>query len=366
MAQLWHRPRQPRWQAAPHATPNPFLRGEIMMTFLGDPAVWLPVAFAALMGLSILIYVILDGFDLGVGLLTPLADDLEKDRMVASIGPFWDANETWLVMAVGLLLVAFPTAHGAILGALYLPVAVMLIGLILRGVAFEFRAKVPAAQKPFWNNAFFIGSAMTALSQGYMLGLYVMGLENTLVSNAFAMLTAIFLTVGYSFIGACWLILKTEGALQLRAVAWAQGGIWGVVLGVGAVSMATPLVSARIWERWFSVPEFFLLAPLPILSVALIVGIWTVLRRLPTEQDSFAWLPFAGASTLFILAFTGLAYSFYPYVVPERLTIYEAAAAPESLIIILFGALAVMPVILAYSVMSYYIFRGKARDLRYD
>lgn len=337
-----------------------------MMALFDDPEIWLPVAFAALMGLSILIYVVLDGYDLGVGILTPLADEAEKDRMVASIGPFWDANETWLVMAVGLLLVAFPAAHGAILTALYLPVAIMLIGLILRGTAFEFRAKVALPKKKAWNIAFFTGSLMTSMAQGYMLGFYVMGLVHSPAAHGFAILSAIFLTVGYSFIGACWLILKTEGALQRKAVGWAKGGIWGVVLGVGAISLATPLVSPRIWERWFSIPEFFLLAPLPLMSAALIIGLWVVLRRLPTDQDSFAWLPFAGASVLFVLAFTGLAYSFYPYVVPEQLTIYDAASAPESLMIILIGALVVIPIIVGYSALAYYVFRGKARDLRYD
>jgi cytochrome d ubiquinol oxidase subunit II len=286
--------------------------------------------------------------------------------MVASIGPFWDANETWLVMAVGILLVAFPAAHGAILTALYLPVAIMLIGLILRGTAFEFRAKVALPKKPAWNTAFFAGSIMTSMAQGYMLGFYVMGLEHSLAAHAFALLSGVFLTVGYSFIGACWLILKTEGALQKKAVAWARGGIWGVILGVGAISLATPLVSPRIWERWFSIPEFFLLAPLPLMSIAVITAIWVVLRRLPTANDSFAWMPFAGASTLFVLAFTGLAYSFYPYVVPEKLTIYDAASATESLFIILIGTLVVFPIILAYSALAYYVFRGKARDLRYD
>lgn len=337
-----------------------------MMNLFGDPAVWLPVVFAALMGLSILIYVVLDGFDLGVGILTPLADEAEKDRMVASIGPFWDANETWLVMAVGILLVAFPAAHGAILTALYLPVAIMLIGLILRGTAFEFRAKVALPKKQAWNQAFFVGSVMTSMSQGYMLGFYIMGLEHSIVAHGFALLSGLFLTVGYSFIGACWLILKAEGQLQLKAVKWARGGIWGVILGVGAISLATPLVSPRIWERWFSVPEVFLLAPLPLISAALILGIWAVLRRLPTDSDSFAWLPFAGAGMLFTLAFTGLAYSFYPYVVPDRLTIYEAASAPESLIIILVGVLIVTPIIAGCSALAYYVFRGKARDLRYD
>ena len=336
------------------------------MTLFGDPALWLPVAFAALMGLSILIYVILDGYDLGVGLLFPFADGAERDRMVASIGPFWDANETWLVLAVGLLLVAFPMAHGAILTALYLPVAIMLIGLILRGVSFEFRVKAPAPHKWAWNGAFFAGSLMTAAAQGWMLGLYVMGLEYTLVNVAFAAASAVFLTLGYGLIGATWLILKTDGDLQRRAVRWARRSLWGVATGIGAISAATPLASPRIWERWFSIPEFFLLAPLPILSVVLLGVLWFALRRLPTSDDEFAWLPFTATIGLMVLAFIGLAYSFYPYVVPDRMTLYEAASAPESLFIMLIGALIVVPVIIGYSALAYWVFRGKATDLRYD
>ena len=336
------------------------------MTLFGDPELWLPLTFATLMGLSILIYVVLDGFDLGVGVLFPFAEDAEKDRMIASIGPFWDANETWLVLAIGILLVAFPTAHGTILTALYLPVAIMLVGLILRGVAFEFRVKAPAPWKASWNRAFYAGSLMTSLSQGYMLGLYIMGLETTWFTVGFAAVTAVFLTVAYSFIGATWLILKTDGSLQRKAVDWAKGGIWGVVLGMGAVSLASPLVSPRIWEKWFSVPEVFLLAPLPLMAALLIAGLWAVLRYLPTQDDSWAWLPFGATIVLFVLGFAGMAYSFYPYVVPERLTIYEAASAPESLFIILIGTLFVLPMILGYTALSYVIFRGKATTLSYD
>ncbi len=329
-------------------------------------ATTLPVIFAALMGVSILLYVILDGYDLGVGLLFPFAAPEEKDRMIAAIGPFWDANETWLVLAIGLLLVAFPAAHGAILTALYLPVAVMLIGLILRGVAFEFRAKAPLPQKPLWDGAFFAGSLMAALSQGFMLGLYVMGLDWSLGPLLFALLTAGALAVAYSFIGAAWVILKTDGALQVKAVAWARGGLWGVVLGMGAVSVATPLVSARIFDRWFDFPQIIVLAPLPLGSLGLIAMLWIALRHLPTAQDRFAWVPFAGAVGLMALGFSGMAYSFYPYVVPEKLTIYQAASAPESLRIILWGTLFVLPAILGYTALSYTIFRGKATRLSYD
>lgn len=337
-----------------------------MSAYFADPALWLPLTFAALMGLSILIYVVMDGFDLGVGLLFPFADPEERDRMIASIGPFWDANETWLVLAIGLLLVAFPTAHGTILSTLYLPVAIMLIGLIFRGVAFEFRAKAPASQKPGWDMAFFVGSLMTALSQGAMLGMYVMGLTPTLTHLAFAALTAVFLTVAYSFIGATWLIMKTDSFLQIKAVSWARGGIAGLLLGIGAVSIGSPFVSERIFEKWFSFPEIILLAPFPIAFVGLTWFIWHILGTMPRENDRLNWVPFITTVVLFILAFAGLAYSFYPYVVPEKLTIYEAASAPESLMIILIGTCFVLPVILAYTALSYVIFRGKATSLSYD
>ncbi len=336
-----------------------------MLELFGDPTVWLPFVFAGLMGLSILIYVVLDGYDLGVGILFARAEPEQQDRMIASIGPFWDANETWLVLAVGLLLVAFPVAHGQILSTLYIPVVLMLLGLILRGVSFEFRAKVHADHKRLWNRSFFAGSLMTALAQGWMLGLYIMGLEQSFGTYAFAALTAVCLAAGYAFIGSVWLIWKTEGALQRRAVRWARTLLSLVLLGIVAVSLASPLVSARIFHKWFDWPEILLLAPLPLLSALVLAGIWVGLRNLPQPDDRYAWAPFAATIGLFVLAFAGLAYSFYPYVVPERLTIYEAAAAPESLLIILIGTLFVLPVILGYSILAYWIFRGKAQDLSY-
>jgi len=336
-----------------------------MVIDFSDPTIWLPQAFAALMGISILVYVILDGFDLGVGILFPGATDAEKDRMISAIGPFWDANETWLVLAVGLLLVAFPSAHGTILVALYLPVAVMLVGLILRGVAFEFRAKTSGRQKAYWNLAFFVGSLSASLAQGFMLGLYIMGLEHTPATLAFGALTALCLVAGYALIGATWLIIKTEKDLQRKAIDWARKTLWGVLLGFGAISLASPLVSARIFEKWFAFPQIVLLAPLPLASLALVYVLYRSLAGLPNPQDRGAWVPFVSTAGLFCLAFLGLAYSFYPYVVPEKLTIYEAASAPESLMIILVGALIVLPVIAAYSVLAYTVFRGKATDLTY-
>jgi cytochrome d ubiquinol oxidase subunit II len=181
---------------------------------------WLPMVFLGLMGVSALAYVILDGFDLGVGLLSPAVPDEERSLMIASIGPFWDANETWLVLAVGILLVAFPVAHGAILGALYLPTTLMLIGLTLRGVAFEFRAKGPSTQRAAWDRAFFAGSFLATASQGLMLGYYIIGLEDSWRSDLFAALVAVCLTAGYALVGACWLIAKTVGELGQSPCVW--------------------------------------------------------------------------------------------------------------------------------------------------
>ncbi|WP_142846389.1 cytochrome d ubiquinol oxidase subunit II [Telmatospirillum sp. J64-1] len=336
------------------------------MTIFADSAQWLPLAFAILMGLSILVYVILDGYDLGIGILFAGASDQDKDRMIASIGPFWDANETWLVMAAGLLLVAFPLAHGVILSALYLPVALMLVGLILRGVAFEFRAKVKSAHKQYWNRAFFAGSLLTALTQGYMLGLYVMGLEQSPATMAFAALISVCVVGGYAFIGACWLIIKTEGALQQRALHLAKGAVIMLAIGFIAISIASPLVSARIYEKWFAMPQIILLAPLPLLAGLVFGALVYLLRRMPHDSQIPQWIPFVAGMGLFTLAFIGLAYSFYPYVVPNQLTLYEAASAPESLMILFVGAMIVFPVIAGYTAFSYWVFRGKARDLTYD
>jgi len=332
------------------------------------PPELLPLVFAGLMAASVLAYVVLDGFDLGVGLLLLQAgDEAERDRMIASIGPFWDANETWLVLGVGLLLVAFPVAHGEILTALYLPVALMLLGLTLRGVAFEFRAKAPDREtKRRWDYAFAGGSLLASLTQGWMLGRYVLGFDGSAIALAFAALSAIGVAVAYSFIGAAWLIWRTEGALQRRAVAWARRSLWGVAAGIVAVSVATPVASERIFHRWFDFPNVLLLAPLPLATLALVAGLAALLRHLPLPGDALRRLPFWGAVGLFCLSFAGLAWSFFPYVVPERLTLWQAAAAPESLSIILAGALIVLPIIAGYTVLAWRVFGGKAMDLRYD
>jgi cytochrome d ubiquinol oxidase subunit II len=326
----------------------------------------LPLIFAGLMGVAILVYVILDGFDLGIGILFAMADHDEKDVMIAAIGPFWDANETWLVLAVGLLLVAFPVAHGIILTALYLPVFLLLVGLILRGVAFDFRAKVPLHRKGRWNFLFFAGSLTASLAQGYMLGVYVLGLQGGLAGFGFGVLVALCLAASYAAMGAAWLIYKTEGELQRKAVRFLRGALVFTVVGMVAVSLATPFASPRIFEKWFTWPEVALLAPLPVVTGLAFLWLWYLSFSLPARGDRHSLTPFLVLAAIFALGFAGLAYSFYPFVVPDRLTIWEAASASESLGIILVGTAFVLPIMIGASFYVYRVFGGKATDLSYD
>ena len=339
------------------------------MPDLSAPAGWLPVVFMVLMGISMLAYVVLDGYDLGVGILLRRAADPEKDLMIASIGPFWDANETWLVLGIGILLVAFPLAHGVILTSLYLPVAVMLLGLILRGVAFDFRAKARAHHKPLWDRTFYAGSLIASLAQGTMLGLTVVGFDYSVTNLAFALLIAFGLAAGYALLGATWLIIRSEGELQLKAVRWARASLWLTALGIAGVSIATPLVSTRIFDKWFSLTVLPLLLPIPLATAILFFVVERSLRRLPkrlSEGNEYgAWIPFASTVGIFFLAFYGLAYSLFPYLVIDRITIWQAASAPESLMFILVGTAIVLPAILGYTVFAYRVFWGKTRQLTY-
>jgi cytochrome d ubiquinol oxidase subunit II len=319
----------------------------------------LPFIFAALMGAAILAYVVLDGYDLGVGMLMPAASDQEQDVMVASIGPFWDANETWLVLGVGILLIAFPVAHGYILGALYLPVAAMLTGLMLRGVAFELRVKAQGWHAELWNWLFWFGSFLASFAQGYMLGRYVTAFQPGWGYFLFSLLVGAALCGGYVLLGAAWLILRTEGELQRKARAWTKWGLLWVALGVTLVSLATPLASEIVRDKWFDFPRTLGLMLLPLASLAAWLWVWVSLRK----SD---WQPFAGAVAIFALAFAGLAYSVFPYVVIGWLTVWEAAAHPAALKVVLAGVALVLPFLIGYTVFAYRVFRGKAQAGLYD
>ena len=314
----------------------------------------LPLVFAALMGAAILAYVVLDGYDLGVGMLMLASEREDHDTMIASIGPFWDANETWLVLGVGLLLVAFPLAHGIVLAALYIPVAAMLVGLMLRGVAFELRMKAEGWHRELWNWLFSAGSYLAAFSQGLMLGRYILGFEPGFASWMFSALVGVSLCGGYMLLGATWLVLRTEGELRDKSAVWARWGLAWVALAVALVSLATPFASETVRERWFDFPRTLALMLLPLSTFCAGLWVWITL-------DKSDWKPFAGAVAIYVLAFAGLAYSIFPYVVMDSLTIWDAAAHPSALTFTLIGTLIVLPFIIGYTVYAYRLFSGKVR-----
>lgn len=301
----------------------------------------------------------LDGYDLGVGMLLPWADEDEKDIMVASIGPFWDANETWIVLGVGVLLIAFPLAHGIVLSHLYLPVTIMLMGLMLRGVAFDLRVKAGDHRKTLWNRAFFAGSLIASVAQGWMLGAYVTGL-------LFAGLIALALPALYLLLGCGWLLMKTEDALQRRALTWARLAIWPMAAGLLLISIATPLVSASIAEKWFSWPTLLFLLPIPLLCALSFGVMLRVLYREPRVFDERSGWLYASTVVICILASLGLGYSLFPHVIIDGMTIWEASASVDALLFTLVGVVLTLPMILVYTVYVYRIFHGKATALSYE
>lgn len=326
---------------------------------------FLPLLFMGVMGLALMVYVVLDGYDLGVGILLPLATDAEKDIMVSSIGPFWDANETWLVLGIGVLLVAFPKAHGVVLSALYLPVAVMLIGLTLRGVSFDFRVKARDSHKTFWNWLFAIGSLLATMAQGWMLGSYLTGFDYGLWSLLFTAGIALTLPTAYAMLGAGWLIMKTWDELQLKAVKWARAVIWPMGLALVGISMATPLVSQTVFDKWFALPQIIGLLPIPLACAAAFYAALHVLMKPKVVAAGYGWVVFASTVLIFLLAFLGLAYSIYPFIVINQLTVWQAASAPASLVVILIGVAISLPAIIAYTIFMYKVFWGRAETLSY-
>ncbi len=324
----------------------------------------LPLIWAGILGIAVAFYVILDGFDLGIGILFPFAEnDAERDRMLASIAPFWDGNETWLVLGGGGLLVAFPRAYSIIMPAFYLPLIVMLLALVVRGVTFEFRAI--AQRKPFWNAVFAGGSTLAGLCQGFVLGGLVQGvkIENGAYGGGpfdwatpFGLLCALGVVAGYALLGATWLILKTDGEMARRAAVKAKVLLVAVLVFMAAVSIYTPLSSARIAQRWFTMPNLVYLAPVPILTALIALAQWRWIGR---RRELAAFL---ASVALFLLGYLGLVISTFPFIVPPTLTIRDAAAAPSSQTFMLIGTLVLFPVILGYTAFTYWLFRGKVRE----
>lgn len=331
-----------------------------------DLGYWLPLFFAGAMGLALLIYVILDGYDLGIGMLLPFADDREKDVMVAAIGPFWDANETWIVLGVGILLIAFPQAHGVVLTALYLPVTIMLMGLILRGVSFDFRVKAGDRHKAKWNALFALGSLVASVCQGWMLGAFVTGLTGDATSTLFAALIAVALPALYIMLGAAWLLIKTEGELFRKAAHWGRLAVWPMGGFLVLISIATPLVSQTIAYKWFTLPNAIGLMPIPIATGLAWAGLIWIFNSRQILHHGYGWLAFLSLVVICVLAGIGLAYSLFPDIVLGQLSIWESASSTESLLFTFWGAIITLPMILGYTVFIYRVFRGKASDLSYE
>jgi len=325
---------------------------------------YLPVIWAALIGVAVAMYVVLDGFDLGVGILFPFAgDERQRDQMMRSVAPFWDGNETWLILGGGGLLVAFPRAYAVIMPAFYLPVIVMLLALVFRGVAFEFRT---VSQSKTWLNvAFTFGSALAAFAQGVILGGLIQGVkvENGAYAGGpldwatpFAFLCGLSMIAGYGLLGATWLAMKTEGPVAERARGQAKVLLLAVLIFMGAVSLWTPLSQPRIAERWFSLPNLYFLWPVPVVTAIVAFSCWRWIEK------GYDTPPFLAAIALFLLGYLGLVISSFPYLVPPSLTVWDTAAAPASQIFMLLGTLFLLPMILGYVGFVYWLFRGKVRE----
>ena len=323
----------------------------------------LPLIWGGLIVTAIFLYVILDGFDLGVGILFPFAPSNKcRNRMMNSIAPFWDGNETWLVLGGGGLFAAFPLAYAIVMPALYIPVILMLLGLIFRGVAFEFRFKATGQSRKIWDYAFHFGSLIATFTQGMILGGFVQGIEVAGRSfaggpidwlSAFSVMTGFALICGYALLGATWLIMKTEDITQEWARKCAAYVLVFVAVFMGLVSLSMPFLNADVKNLWFSMPNFFILLPLPLLSVVLVVLLW---RDLNTEKE---YRPFLLSLGIFLMNYIGLGISLWPWLVPYKITLWQAAAAPESQSLLLIGTAIMLPVVLTYTGYSYYIFRGK-------
>lgn len=321
--------------------------------------------WAVILSIAVLMYVLLDGFDLGVGILFLFRKNQEdRDLMVASVAPVWDFNETWLILGGGGLLAIFPMAFAIIMPAVYFPILIMLLGLLFRGVAFEFR-DAPNARKWIWDRAFTYGSLLATFAQGVILGNFITGFPVEGRSFAgtswdwiapFPLATGLGLVVGYTLLGATWLYMKTESDLQEWARNMSLRTLWGILAFIVLVSIWTPMTDERIATRWFSMPNLLYFAIVPILTAAVVWLLWDSLRK---RREV---LPFICTMALFFLSFVGLIISLWPYVAPPSITLWDAATAPMSQQFMIVGTMFLLPVILLYVFWSYWVFRGKVRS----
>ncbi len=325
----------------------------------------LPLIWALIIAFGLMMYVVMDGFDLGIGILFPfIGDRIDRDTMVNTVAPVWDGNETWLVLGGAALMGAFPLAYSVLLSALYIPLFFMLVGLILRGVAFEFRFKAHESHRALWDISFASGSYLAAFSQGVALGAFINGFNmsgTTYVGGSFDWLTPFSLFTGfalilaYALLGSTWLIMKTEGTLQHRLKSMTRPITLGVLVAIVVVSLWTPAQHPEVAARWFSFPNIILFSPVPVLVVVTTIAIQRVIRG-----ETHA-APFGLALFLLFLGYTGLAISLWPNIIPPSISINEAASPPQSMGFALVGALFVIPFILGYTAMTYYVFRGKVK-----
>ena len=326
----------------------------------------LPLVWYGLIATAIFLYVLLDGFDLGVGILFPFAPSEScRNRMMNSIAPFWDGNETWLVLGGGGLFAAFPLAYAILMPALYMPVILMLLGLIFRGVAFEFRFKATGRSRRLWDYSFHFGSLGATFMQGMVLGAFVQGVKVQGRSfaggafdwlNAYSVMVGMALVFGYALLGATWLIMKTDGITQdwARKCAGYVLGYVGIFLGLVSISM--PMMNADVKALWFSLPNFFYLLPIPLSSLVMLVMIWLGLHKGKEH------LPFFMSFGVFLTGYLGLGISLWPWLVPFNVSFRQAAAVPESQSLLLVGTIVMLPLILGYVGYCYYLFRGKSSD----
>jgi len=330
-----------------------------MMNVVDLATIW-----AFIIAFAVFVYVVMDGFDLGVGLLFPLfPQKADRDTVMNSVAPVWDGNETWLVLGGGGMMAAFPLAYAVLMPAIYTPIIVMLIGLIFRGVAFEFRWRV-RGERNLWDIAFAGGSWLAALAQGIALGAILQGIhvEGRQYAGGwwdwltpFSILTGLALAVGYALLGATWLVLKTEGELRDRAYRLSWFLLFAMLGAIGAISIATPFLNIEYAERWFTWPNILLTAPVPI-AVTCVAAL--LLRSLINRQDT---PPFFLSLALFALSYAGLGISMYPYIVPQSITIWQAASPENSQLFMLVGVAILIPLILAYTGWAYWVFRGKVK-----
>lgn len=323
----------------------------------------LSLIWAVIIIFGLMMYVVMDGFDLGIGILFPfLADKAERDVAMNTVAPVWDGNETWLVLGGAGLFAAFPLAYSVVLSALYLPIIFMLMGLIFRGVAFEFRFKANAARQHIWDKAFIGGSLTATFFQGVALGAFIHGFpvqDRTYAGGAmdwltpFSVFCGIALIVGYALLGCTWLIMKTSGDLQKRMHDIGIPLVWALLAMIVIVSLWTPLTHPAIAERWFSLPNLFFFMPVPILVLVCTLGLLRAISRYAHYS------PFLLTLALIFLGYSGLGISVWPHIIPPSITLWDAASPPQSQGFTLVGALLIIPIILGYTAWSYYVFRGK-------